>query len=168
MTDYSLTQELDEIFCSYEKIKEKINKAADGYNHGVSKEIMIDCLNLPRWCEYNGKPIYVVGLSDDKWDNYWIFFEKGVKLSDCTKELTYPHQIEYEYKLRFCSCLYDIFANKLSLTKDNIHLSLSSDEKELIKNTVLESFEKQNQVLTNINNTFNTFNEKDRLLYLAL
>lgn len=77
----------------YENLKEKINLKARSGN--VQESIIKSCYKFffedeHRWKEnYNGKPIYIIGLSEDRYDYYWL----------CVDE---------DYNLKFITCCYKI------------------------------------------------------------
>lgn len=46
------------------------------------------------WCINNNESIYIIGLSEDRWDNYYIYInnhEKNIKFMTCLNKLE-PHK----------------------------------------------------------------------------
>lgn len=116
---------------SYENLKEKINIRARSGN--VQEPIIKSCYKFffedeHRWKEnYNGKPIYIIGLSEDRYDYYWL----------CVDE---------NYNLKFITCCYKI-DKPYSLSILNINKSykhpvkdINENDYKLIVNKVKEYF----------------------------
>lgn len=104
----------------YENLKEKINIRARSGN--VQESIIKSCYKFffedeYRWKEnYNGKPFYIIGLSEDRYDYYWL----------CVDE---------DYNLKFVTCCYKIDKPYKHPVKD-----ISSNDYKLIVNKVKEYF----------------------------
>ena len=104
----------------YENLKEKINIRARSGN--VQEPIIKSCYKFffedeHRWKEnYNGKPFYIIGLSEDRYDYYWI----------C---------IDEDYNLKFVTCCYKIDKPYTHHIKD-----ICENDYKLIVNKVKEYF----------------------------
>lgn len=95
----------------------------------IQETILNELYNIRgKWCLMNNEPIYIIGLSSDRWDYYYIYINK-------------------ELKIKFITCL-----EKLELDKSLINRKINNKEINLIKETLYKYFEnnKLEKLLYNI------------------
>lgn len=149
----SLTNELDLKINKCKEIEKSII-ASYGEYHGVQNDIIEDCLNLPCWRKHGDDNIYIIGLSDDWHDNYWLCCAKRKTWTD--KKITMPIEHFPDYYFYFITCLDDVFREYPDLGS-SIKLWSEDDKKLLHQDTI--NFFKVMQTDPYC---------KDRLLYLAV
>ena len=103
-----------------EEFIERINNKA--WSSPVPDFIINDCYNFffsgeSQWKLYLGEPLYVIGLSEDKFDYYWVCINNK------------------ERKLKFITCVYDI-----SKPCDYVTKKFNKEESKNIFSTVKEYF----------------------------
>lgn len=101
-------------------LQDECNK--NSWTHNVPKEIVKSlfdyCYWFRGWRMYEGEPVYVIGLSEDKYDFYWMTINNK------------------EQKIKFITCLYSLKEKCTYVTKE-----WSTDEKTKIKEFVDKYFE---------------------------
>lgn len=160
----SLTNELDLKINKCKEIEKSIIASCGEY-HGVQNDIIKDCLKLPCWKKYGDQNIYVIGLSDDSYDNYWLCCTKFN-----TKEIVYtnrktgqlPEKLPTltsfpDYYFQFVTCLYDVFYEQPDLGSSI--KQWTDEEKKLIHEDTINFFKRIREKHPDC---------QDRLLYLAV
>jgi len=100
-------------------LQEECNKKS--WTHNVPREIVSELFNYVYWFKgwrmYMDEPIYVIGLSEDKYDFYWVTINNK------------------ERKIKFITCLYSLNEKCKYVDKQ-----WSTDEKKDIKQFVEQYF----------------------------
>lgn len=110
---------------TYEQLKEKINIKA--WTSPVPDEIIKDCYDFlccdkSQWKEHFDEATYVIGLSEDRYDYYWICINNK------------------ERKLKFITCVYD-----LSKPCKRVSKKWNSNERKNILNEVKQYFKEHSE-----------------------
>ncbi len=149
----SLINELDLKINKCKEIEKSII-ASCGKDHGVQSLIIQNCIDLPCWRKHGDDNIYIIGLCDDRYDNYWLCCSERKTMTE--KKNTMPIEHFPNYCFYFITCLYDVFKEYPDLGS-SIKLWSDDDKKLLHQDTI---------------NFFNIMQTdpycKDRLLYLAV